>query len=106
MKAWQFFEVAQAADLGLTTAKPLDSGDASANVANFFNRIAEILLVVALPLAAFGLLYFIAAGLIQGGGKPEAWASAKKNFMYIVIGIFIIVFAVVLVRLVTNLFKL
>ncbi len=90
--------VAHAADIVAipATGRPAD-------VPDLFNKLLDILVRLAYPLAFIALLY-TAYILITSAGKPEAYVTAKKNITYLVIGIFLILFAVIFVRFVTRLF--
>jgi hypothetical protein len=104
MNHWLFFEIAKAADTIDLPDAPTYSGSANANVAAFLNRIATLLLTLAIPLAIIGVIY-AAYALITANGKPDGYAKAKKYLLAVATGIFIIVFAAIMVRLSYNLFK-
>jgi|GEM_PF-6884246 len=105
MIQWHLTEIARAAnDISLSKAPALSSGDANANVAAFLNRIASLLLAVAIPLAVIGVIY-AAVALIQSAGKPDAYTKAKKILLYVGTGIFLLVFAALLVQWSYNLFQ-
>ena len=53
------------------------------------------------PFAAMGT----PVQLVKAFGGPDAYAKAKKNITYLVIGIFLIVSALVLVRVVSGIFN-
>jgi Na+-driven multidrug efflux pump len=94
--------VAKAAGLGADTGV-LNGSDPNAAAGEFLNQIVDILLVLAIPLAILSVTY-AAFSLIRSQGKPEGYANAKKYLIYVVIGIFFIVFAGILVRAVYSLF--
>jgi hypothetical protein len=105
IKEWLFIQIAHADnDLNLPAAPDLSGSNVNQNVALFLNRVAEILLVLAIPLAIMGII-FTASTLIQAAGKPDGYVKAKKMLLYIVTGIFIIVFAAVFIRLSYSLFQ-
>jgi membrane glycosyltransferase len=72
---------------------------------DFINRIIEILLSLAYPLAFAAIVYssFI---LITSNGNPDAFTKVKKNLTYLVTGLFLIVFSVVAIRFISSLFGL
>ena len=77
---------------------------AGTGVIQFVNRIIDIMLSIAYPLAFFSVLYS-AYLLITSAGNPDAYAKTKKNVTYLITGVFLIVFAVVGVRFITGLIK-
>ena len=104
MLNWSFIDIAKAANtVGISTA-PSYGSNANDNVALFLNRIAEILLTVAIPLAIIGVIY-AAFALITAAGKPDGYVKAKKYLLAVTTGIFVIVFAALLVKLSYNLFQ-
>jgi heme/copper-type cytochrome/quinol oxidase subunit 2 len=94
--------VAKAAGIGADTGI-LNGSDPNAAAGEFLNHIVDILLMLAIPLAIIAVA-FAAYSLIRSQGKPEGYANAKKYLIYVVIGIFLIVFAGILVRTVYSLF--
>ncbi|CAN5136511.1 hypothetical protein BH11PAT4_BH11PAT4_1880 [soil metagenome] len=94
--------VARAAGLGANTGV-LNGTDPNAAAGEFLNHIVSILLILAVPLAVVSVAY-AAFSLIRSQGKPDGYANAKKYLIYTVIGIFLIVFAGILVRTVYSLF--
>ena len=93
-----------ALSLSTTDANTLSEGRADAAVQVFFNHLAEILLTVALPLA-FIAIVFAAYKLIVAQGNPDAYKNAKNVMMYVLLGIFFVVFAAIIVRFLYNLIK-
>ncbi|MBU6388972.1 hypothetical protein KGQ71_00475 [Patescibacteria group bacterium] len=63
------------------------------SIADIANRILNVLLVFAYPLAFLALLYS-AYLLITSAGKSDAYTKVKKNILYLSIGIFVIAMAV------------
>lgn len=61
------------------------------------NRIVQTLEAVAYPLAIAGIVYS-AYVLITSVGNPDALKTAKKNIMYILTGVFLVVFALSIVN--------
>lgn len=53
------------------------------------NRVLEILLMIALPVAIIAVIY-TAYQLITSNGKPDVMEKAKKNLITLVIGIFLV----------------
>ena len=107
MISWLFDIVRAASDISISDAPTLvGSGAPTANnaVAAVLNRIAELMLVIAIPLAIIGVIY-AAIALIRAAGKPDGYTNAKKYLLAVTTGIFLIVFAVIIVRLVYNLFQ-
>jgi hypothetical protein len=68
------------------------------------NQLLSLLTGLAYPIAFICLVY-TAYLLITAGGKADAWTTAKKNILNLTIGIFLIVFAAIMVRFVTHLFR-
>lgn len=96
-------EVVRAAETSASQIFTIPSG----NITTFpllANRILDLLTAIAYPLAFLSLVYS-AYLLITAGGKPEAWTTTKKNLLNLCIGVFLISFASIFVRLVVNLFK-
>ena len=103
MREW-FLSTAKEFKIGLSDASELKNADkANSAVAAFFNRIAEILLAIAIPLALAGII-FAAIALIKASGNPDGYKQAKKIILYILSGFIFIALAVVLVRFMTSLF--
>lgn len=98
-----FFAISVAKAADLTNNSGLNSDNANVAAAAFLNRIVDLLLVVAIPLALVSVAY-AAFSLIKSQGKPDGYANAKKYLLYVVSGIFFIVFAGILVRTVYSLF--
>jgi len=73
-------------------------------VPDLFNRALDLLTFAAYPLG-FLCLLFCAWLLLTSAGKPEAWTTAKTNLLNLVLGIFLIVFAAIIVRFITHLFR-
>lgn len=100
---WLSIPVAKAADLGLslTEAKDLNGGGNTA-VGVFLNRIAELLLIVAVPLAIIGVLY-AAYSLIIARGNPSGYQEAKTKLLTVFGGLFLLAGAALMVRYFYNL---
>jgi len=79
------------------------NADPNSGISQLANRLLNFLLFLVYPVAFAGLVY-TAYLLITSAGNPDAWAKAKKNIAYMVIGIFIIVFASIFVSLFRRLF--
>lgn len=77
---------------------------AGVGVTDLFNRILDLLLAFAYPLAFISLAY-CAYMLITSMGNPEAYAKTKKNVTYLVIGLFLVIFAAIIVRFFINIFS-
>jgi hypothetical protein len=60
------------------------------------NHLLNIMLFFAYPLAFIAVVY-TAYMLVNSGNKPEGYATAKKNIMYLATGIFLIIFSSILV---------
>lgn len=69
------------------------------------HNLLSLLIVIATPIALAALLYtgYI---LITSAGKPEAYKKAKQNLGFVVVGIFLIVFATTIVRFVVSLLNI
>ena len=96
---WHWIAVAHAADPTLPNI-PQSAIDETAGtgVTILLNRIVDTLTFFAYPLALAGLLYS-AYLLITSFGNPDAYAKAKKNVIFLLTGIFLIVGAVALTNL-------
>lgn len=68
------------------------------------NGVLGLITSLAYPLAFLAILYS-AYILISSVGKPEAFTTAKKNISFLLIGIFLIVFAAAFVRFITGIFS-
>lgn len=100
-----FLETAAAYTFSLGGAEELQNAEtANSAIAALFNRIAEILLVVAIPLALVGII-FAAISLIQAAGNPEGYKQVKKTIMMILTGFVFIALAAVIVRFLVSLFQ-
>ena len=75
---------------------------AGGGIIDLVNRIIDLMISLAYPLAFFAIL-FIAYTLITSAGNPDAYVKSKKYIGYLVVGIFLIVFAVLGVRFVVGL---
>lgn len=84
-------------------AGPVASKDANEILPNFAERIYHILTQLAYPLA-FAAIIYTAYILLTSLGKPEGYERAKKNLIYLVTGIGLIVFTRILYALATKLF--
>jgi len=107
MIQWHLIQIIKAADdVSIGNAPTLSGTGVTANnaIAAFLNRIASLLLAVAIPLAIVGVVY-AAIALIQASGKPDGYTKARKNLMYVVTGIFLLVFSALIVRWSYNLFQ-
>lgn len=100
-----FIEKAYAAENIISVPSGLFANGPKTTAGDIANGILSLLTSLAYPLAFLALLY-TAYILVSSLGKPEAYTTAKKNITYVVIGIFLIVFAVAMVRFVTGLFSL
>jgi hypothetical protein len=85
-------------------AGAINSTNANVAAGAFLNRIADLLLAIALPLAILAVV-FAAYSLIKSQGKPDGYANAKKYLIYVASGIFFIVFARILVTTIYNLIR-
>lgn len=74
--------------------RPTDANSAASALAN---RVIDILLVVTVPLLIVAVVWS-AFNLFKVTGKPDDIAQVKKNLWYLVIGLFLIIFAVPLIR--------
>jgi hypothetical protein len=72
---------------------------------DFVNRIIEILLSLAYPLA-FASIVYSAYVLISSNGNPDAFTKVKKNILYMVTGLFLIIFSVFGIRFLAGLLRL
>lgn len=79
------------------------SNNANEAAGQFVNRIAELLIALAFPLAVASILYSVYT-LLVSQGDPKAYEKVKKILIFMTLGIFLIVFAVVMVRTVYQLF--
>lgn len=68
------------------------------------NRIADILTFLAYPLAFIGLVYSVYL-LIANSGNPDALKTTKKNIGYIALGIFLLLFTIIIFNFVAAVFK-
>lgn len=93
---------------GLSNNSPLASAVAAGSsdtVAYLItNRLAEIILINAVPMAIFGLLA-AAWYLTTSSGNPEAYKKLKQILMSIFIGFLFIAGAAGIVKLLTSMFK-
>lgn len=80
---------------------PLDT-KAGTGIVALAERIYQLFIAVAYPLAFIALLY-VSYTLITSAGNPEGYAKAKKQMIYVITGIFLIVFSTVLINLVIGL---
>jgi hypothetical protein len=67
-------------------------------------RIAQLLTLLAYPLAFIGIIYSVYL-LIVNSSNPEALKTTKKNIGYIAAGIFIIVFSIIIFNYISALFN-
>lgn len=67
------------------------------------NRIADILTFLAYPLAFIGLVYSIFM-LVANSGNPEAFKATKKNIGYIFMGLFVLIFTILIFNFITSIF--
>ena len=81
-----------------------DSSTVSTSAGNLANFVLNFLTALALPLAVAGIIYS-AYIMIVSSGNPDAYTKAKKNLLYIVGGIFLIVFAATIVSSISGLFN-
>lgn len=100
-----FIEKALAAAKVIEVPSGIFTGGAEAvTPGSIANGILGLMTSFAYPLAFLAVMYS-AFLLISSAGKPEAMVTAKKNISYVVIGIFLIVFAVVFVKFITGIFS-
>jgi len=82
----------------------VDTGSVNALPTNLANHILDFLTRVAYPLAFLGILY-CAYLLLTSMGSADAWTKAKKNITYIMTGILLILFAVIIFNIVNRIFS-
>jgi hypothetical protein len=75
----------------------INSGDASTAVGGFFNRIAELMLIVAVPLAFIAILW-AGYSLITGKGKPEAYKLTQSIIIQLATGFILLLGATLIVQ--------
>ena len=80
----------------LPTVNVLNGSPTPDSIANNF---ASFLLWLAWPLGSIAIFY-TAYLLVTSGGKPDAMEKGKKNLIYLVSGLALIIFAVVILRVV------
>ena len=68
------------------------------------DRILQILVDLAYPLAIICIIY-TAYILISSSNSPDGYTKAKKNITYLIIGVFLIIFASVFVNIAIGFFK-
>ncbi len=91
--------ISAAGFLNLPTGSLGSAGDPNGILPTVANRLANILIAVALPLAVIGILYS-AFQLLTKSGDADAFKHAKQNVGYIATGIVVIALAYALVNLV------
>lgn len=96
-------QTATLALFNLSSATGSLNTDAGTGIQALANRILQIIIVFAYPLAFIAIVYS-AYQLITSMGKPDAYASAKKNITYVFIGIFLVIFAGIIVRFFISVF--
>ncbi len=74
-------------------------------VGDLFNRLSEFLIALAFPLAIAAIIYS-AYMLLTSQGKPEAYEKTKKNILYLIIGMFFMIFSSIMVKVVYNFLSL
>lgn len=94
---WFLPAIAQAADVQIK----LPVTTSPNTIPELFQRALQFLTALAYPLAFLAILY-TAFLLIMAGGKPDGYAAVKKNIVYITIGLFLIIFAVIMMKLVVS----
>lgn len=77
--------------------------DAGTGVQDLLNRIVNLMLALAFPLAFIGIV-FSAWKLISSAGNAAALATAKKNIIYITIGIAVLTLGLVVIKVIYNVF--
>jgi hypothetical protein len=102
------FEKAYAADpigsvpSGLITK---GGGENGFTVETLANNILDLLIWAAYPLAFLAFVY-TSYLLIISMGKPEAYATAKKHILWVITGIFLIIFANIILGFIMGLFNI
>ena len=91
-------------NLGTSPITSNTSANSGHNLSLLANRIVDILLAIAFPLA-FAAIVYSSYLLITSAGKPEAVQAARKNLTYLVTGIVVIVFGLFVVRFIITLFQ-
>lgn len=95
--------VAAAGLINLPVGTFTDSSNPNDFLPALANRIAVILTYLAYPLAFIGIVYSVYL-LIANSGNPDALKTTKKNIGYIAIGIFLIVFTILIFSFVSAFF--
>ena len=66
-------------------------------IPELFQFALKYLTALAYPLAFAAILY-TAYLLIMSGGKPDGFATVKKNIVFVTTGLFLIIFAVIICK--------
>ena len=100
MASLPLFTVATAHAASIFPRLPTGSvnDSASTGVTSLFNRLLDLLTFLAYPLALAAIIY-TAYLLITSYGSPDGYTKAKKNLVYGVTGIGLIMGAVILVNI-------
>jgi hypothetical protein len=102
---WQRFSqgVVLAGLINLPVGKLSDSSDPNAYLPALANRLAQIITLIAYPVAFIGILYSVYM-LLVNSGNPDALKTTKKNIGYIAIGVFLLVFSAIIFNFVSAVF--
>lgn len=80
------------------------AADANTGVSSLANFVIALLTNLAYPLAFVAIIY-TAYIFITSMGKPDAYEKGKKNIVYLVIGLGLIIFSTIFIRLLVGFFK-
>lgn len=86
-----------------TTSLPSSGANANEIANHLADYILSVLTYLAYPLG-FAAIVYSAYILVSSSGSPDAYAKAKKNVTYLVIGVFLIVFAIIIVNFIIGFF--
>jgi hypothetical protein len=89
--------------LNLPTGSVADPSKPNEILPSLAERIAEILLRIAYPLAFIGIIYSVYL-LVVNSGNPDAFKTTKKNVGFIVTGILLLIFALFIFNKVVKIF--
>jgi hypothetical protein len=89
-------------DINNAVGSPV-STDPGTGVQVLLERVVNLMLDVAIPLAFIGIVY-TAWQVITSAGKPDAYGAARKNIAYIATGIFILTLGLWGVKLIYTIF--
>ena len=90
-----------ALNLQVPSASPDNS--AATGIPVLLNRILNLLIAIAWPLAFAGLVYS-AYTLLTSAGQVEAYSTVKKNIGFIVTGIVVIISGLYVIRFIITVF--